>query len=735
MSETRSSHVPTIVRGAQRHVLLPAMLLASSSVLLLSGCGSALNLGQGSAGPAEVAAMRGTVHGGQAPIMGSAITLYEIGATAAHAGGYAAALPNAGLPVLGTATTDSSGNWSIASPTACVDANDEIYLTAVGGEPVGTAQASNTALVMTSVGGPCGNQFTHSFDIDEVTTVATEYALSGFSSDYLHVGTSPTNGLGLTNAFATVTNLVNLGTGLANTKPPAYVTPPANSNADVFSAIVPIDTIYALADVLAPCVNAAAGAADPACTNLFSYTGGSNSTAVGTNGVQGPVAGNTADAILYIAHNPGLPANGGITISNVGNLLALQNPSAPFQPSLSASAPPSDLTMTINFVGGGMGGNKTGSSGNLSGATQITIDKSGNIWVQNQTHKTITELSNLGAPLSPTTQVSGTSTIAVGGFPLSGTLGTISGHIDTDQQGNVWVPDTTSCVHALSPAGVEFAGSPFTTVCPTAGARAAAADASNNVWISGTGPAFVTSISNPLATVRTGFPVIGGLSIPGFFLQPDESGNMWFTDQNNGDYVTQTGTLNVPYPSAFGGTAGTWAAFGIGGGNVSLGGSGLVWWVPQPSVEDIQTEQAIPPFNPANSFLPSTEFAEVEIWADGNNRFWFDNAGSTGVNVPANITEYLTNNTQVSLQNTGYTGGSELMAIDAPQGFSIDQSGNGWLLQSTNFNALNKSGPYGSQYLGNGVNAANITEFVGLAAPTQPVQSFSALNATYGVKP
>ena len=37
MTETRSSHILAVVKGVQRQILLPAMLLASSSVLLLSG--------------------------------------------------------------------------------------------------------------------------------------------------------------------------------------------------------------------------------------------------------------------------------------------------------------------------------------------------------------------------------------------------------------------------------------------------------------------------------------------------------------------------------------------------------------------------------------------------------------------------------------------------------------------------------------------------------------------------
>jgi len=50
--------------------------------------------------------------------------------------------------------------------------------------------------------------------IDEVTTVASVYALSGFMTDITHVGSSgtPLALTGIANAFATVSNLVGVST-------------------------------------------------------------------------------------------------------------------------------------------------------------------------------------------------------------------------------------------------------------------------------------------------------------------------------------------------------------------------------------------------------------------------------------------------------------------------------------------------------------------------------------------
>jgi streptogramin lyase len=704
------------VRGAQHQVLLSALLLASSSVLLLSGCGSALNFKSGSGVPSEVGAMRGTVHGGQFPVVGSTVSLYEIGATATSAAGYAAALP---ATPLGTATTAADGTWSIPAPTACTNASDELYLVASGGAGGNTGVGQNTtpnaALVMTSVGGPCNNQFTTQFNIDEVTTVATEYALSGFSTDYQHVGTSTTNPLGLQNAFKTVTNLVNLSTGNANSLAPAYATPPASTNADVFAGIVPYDTINTLANIIATCVNAAGGATDSQCTNLFSYTGGANSNPVGNSGVQGPVAANTADAVLYIAHNPGLPAVG-FTTNNVAAVWGLPTPEAPFGPPLAAA--PNDFTLTLNFVSGGLGGN---AGGNLSAGGNLTVDMNGNVWVPAARDKFLASMSNLGSPLSPTTTVTGTTLVAHGGYPLTG-AGTL-GRLDSDQNGNVWVADSTNCVYGFSQNGTPLAGSPFTADCPATTSHTVTVDGSNNLWVGGT--AFVTSLSNPSGAVRTGFPSTAGYVTLTTFLGPDEAGNVWFTDQgnNNGGFISGTGSVSIPYPADFGGSPGIDAAFGQG-----------TLWVPEPSADTIQPVPYVSPFNPGNSFIPPTGIAMAQIRADGSNRFLFSNGGNT--TVPPNITIYLADGTQVSPLSKGYTGGSALTALDSVNGIAIDQSGNVWVLNQINYNQLHSNGPYGSQYLyHSGAQSANVTEFVGLAAPTQPVASFNAKNSTYGVKP
>lgn len=726
MSETRSSHVLSIVRSLQRPVLLPAMLLASSSVLLLSGCGSAFNLGQGPAGPADLAELHGTVHGGQTAVTGATVSIYEIGATATTAAGYAAAVPTA----LGSATTDGNGNWSM-SPAACANANDELYLVASGGMPIGNTVA-NSALVLTSIGGPCGTQFTHSWNIDEVTTVATEYALSGFSTSYLAVGTSTTNAVGLAHAFATVNNIVNLGLGSAFSATPAYVSAPANTSPDTFRSIVPNDLINSVANSLASCVNAAAGASDPACTALFTLT---------------PGASNTADAALYVAHNPAL-VNGGV--STVGAFLALATPQAPFGPTLATT--PNDLSLAVNYTGGGLGGTSTKSR---AGATYIAIDQQGNVWLPNEFRTSVTELDYLGEPLSANTTVNTTvspfNPIALGGYGgASGSVGFGTAGprgVAIDQTGNAWIADNAgNCVIGLAPGGTPLTGSPFTGLCPASQAVGVTVDASNNVWVAGvagTG-SYITAAANGSTTPLAGFPVTSGFTDLSGFVGADYTGHMWFTDSGGSFF----GALNSN-GSVFAET-GADVSDQVGYSAMSKVGTSLDLWIPLGgSVDGIQV--GILGSSPSSGplYLPASETGPAGIAADGASNIYTAMGGNGGT-VPPNITVLTSAGVAIGNSNTGFQGGSGLMQLDIPQGLSIDQSGNVWVVSQNNWNqkgnalSVTYHNSNGITYLGTGVGAGTVTEYIGLAAPTQPVLSLSAkAGATsgvsavgaYGVKP
>jgi hypothetical protein len=135
----------------------------------------------------------------------------------------------------------------------------------------------------------------------------------------------------------------------------------------------------------------------------------------------------------------------------------------------------------------------------------------------------------------------------------------------------------------------------------------------------------------------------------------------------------------------------------------------------------------------AANFIPLTEYIPTGIAADGGgNYYWANQGGADGAGgffVSPNITEYTSAESLISPYYTGYTGGSALMALDKPNSVQIDQSGNIWIVNQNNANNSGSS-LAGGAYLGNGSGAGNVTEFVGLAMPVNPVFAQSALAGT-----
>jgi hypothetical protein len=191
--------------------------------------------------------------------------------------------------------------------------------------------------------------------------------------------------------------------------------------------------------------------------------------------------------------------------------------------------------------------------------------------------------------------------------------------------------------------------------------------------------------------------------------------------------------VSEPYAGDYGNGTGSYSDFGTMS-------NGLALWTPIPAQDTIIPEEAVSPFaNGAYATVnPPTGYGIYEIQSDGNNRFFFDNTGSTAQSISANIAEFTAGETQVSgsgAGGNGFEGGSAYVSMDGPDGMVIDQSGNAWMLNTTDYQAHNKTGPYASYYTSTGTSGTNLTEYVGLAGPRQPVNSFNAKNSTYGVKP
>jgi hypothetical protein len=665
----------------------------------------------------RITGLNGKVHGGQSPVAASTVQIYEVASTASNATGYgsvAVPVQSDGSTVFTTTSTDGSGTWTYPAFT-CTDTDDELYIVATGGNPGLASGTNNKALALAAALGPCSDVGNSGYVvINEVTTVATAYSLAGFMTDATHVGTSTTNAVGLSNAFSTFNNLVNLNSGLALQVTPAYATPPANTTPDTYRSIVPNDTINTLADALAGCVNTDGTPA--ACSSLFAITGNKTNET-------------TLDAALYIAHNPSLGS-----AANINTFMGLVTPTAPFQPTLLTSMPsnnPNDFTMALNFTGGGLGGVNVYSR---SGAAYIAVDGSGNVWVPNGDRQSVTELDNLGAPLSPTTTITGTTEqnsrpLALGGWgaSVSGLLGEPQ-QIAIDLNGNAWVTDAKTCLVAFNPAGSPLSATPYTGVCKSGeGASALAVDGSNNVWVAG--GQYISSATNT-GTLMSGFPVASGFDSLTGFLGADYLGNVWYVDQGNGHFgaLTNTGSAYTSSTQADLSGPGAYAAFG----------ANQILWIPEGNAGTLNVQPVnalIASINTIPSaILPSSEAAPAGIAVDGNNYFYLANQGgvtnsgcSTGTQ--ANITVLKASGSLVSPACFGYVGGTAYTALGQPSGVAVDQSGNVWVVNSNSVN------PTASGQIGNGSDDSNVTEFVGLAAPANPVAAQDANLHTYGAKP
>ena len=263
-----------IARSLSRAVVGPAaILLYSASALFVTGCG----VQPFTDNTTHNLSIKGTAIGGQPPVSGATVQIFATGST-----GYGSS-----PTFLGSATTDGSGNFQLTAFTSCGDPS-QVYAVASGGNPGLAAGTNNTALMLVAALGTCSSVGATHVIINEVTTIAAAYALSGFASaSSFAIGTSATNSTGLQHAFENAANIVDFSSGTART-----ATPGGNGT-------VPTDLINSLADILEPCVNSVSGSST-ACSALFTNAKPPTATAIAT-----PT--NTWQAALDMAQYPGNP--------------------------------------------------------------------------------------------------------------------------------------------------------------------------------------------------------------------------------------------------------------------------------------------------------------------------------------------------------------------------------------------------------------------------------------------
>jgi hypothetical protein len=422
---------------------LTSIVLAGAAVAAsgLSGCGTGVVQEVSKPATLAAASLQGVVMGGQQPVAGVTIQLYQAGTA-----GYG----SAAIPLGPSVQTTVNGNFDLPSYTCT--AGSQVYLVGTGGHP--TALLTNNNLAMMVGLGTCGGTYLNNFiNVNELTTVATVWALAPFMSGAANIGTSSTNTAGLADAFAAINEIVTTTNGTL----PGPTLPAG--------ATLPLAEINTLGELLLQCVNSNGGTAGDGslCGNLFNLAPNAGGTAYPTD---------TITAAMNIAQSPG---------RNVAAINALRTGIPQFTPVLNVNSPPNDWTVAITYTGGG-----------LNAPTSIAADATGAVWVTNSGNASVTKLDNTGAPISGVNgftaggfnspvgiaiDIGGNAWIANSGnstiteLDPTGTIGTVyhgnglssPTSIAIDGLGDVWVDNSGSnAVSAFTGSGGALTGSPFT---------------------------------------------------------------------------------------------------------------------------------------------------------------------------------------------------------------------------------------------------------------------------------
>jgi hypothetical protein len=588
--------------------------------------------------PLADASITGTVETGKKPISGAHVYLFAAGNT-----GYG--LPSVSLlSATETGTSDSTGAYvatnafgvfSISGDYTCT-AGQQLYVYASGGD---SGSGQNSAATLLAAIGPCPSSSSPGISVwvNEVSTVATAFSLAGFAIDPTHISSSGTAlaQTGIANAFANVTNLETLSTGVA-----LAATPNGNG-------VVPQAEINTLANALEACVDPSNSVSNP-CDMLFSnaYSGG----------LSGTEPTNTATAAINIAHNPAI---------NVNSVYQIPINTPAYTPALSRA--PNDFTLGLTFA-----------EGTVSDAGSVAVDAAGNAWMVDPQRNSVLELSNLGAILS-----------GAGGY-TSGGLNN-SGKIAIDQSGNVWITNLGGGITELTKSGAPVSGSLGYTGGGLNQPVAIAIDGRGNAWVEDTGGLTIVELSStgsPLSG-SGGFTSIGGTDssiaidgaggvwLPNMFggvtkmsssgavlsgangyrgagiLNPltvaiDNFGNAWVTNSNASiSVLSNTG-------SAVSGGNGDTAASITNPSAIAVDGSGNVWVLNMAPASVTEFSNPGSVLSGPSGYMGGNMINPASLAIDGSGDIWVTNPGScTGTTCNSN-----------SLRSGGTV--TELMGVASP---------------------------------------------------------------------
>lgn len=499
-----------------RFPFLPAVAILAAGVL--AGCSTSFVPGPVTLNKTPIGTIQGNVHGGNFPVSGAQIYLL-----AAGQGGYgtsATSLITAGrsgvsctspeAPITGACyvTTDSNGNFALTGDYTCTE-GQQVYMVGVGGNPGLTGTGiNNTAIVQMAALAACpasGSlaQAVPYLTLNEVTTVAFGYAMSGFATTAYNVSSDATGETALANALANANKIVNLQWGQAPTV--------ANGNS---SSVNPQSKIYALANVLATCVNTTS-ASSSQCTNLFKYAATSSGT----------VATDEANAIFNIAHNQG---------QNITNLYNLAGSTGPFSPTLSAA--PADWTIPVVYSGVVSAFGTNTNNQVISGAYNIAFDASGNAWIGDR-KKGVVEMTPMG-----------TVTTYNPGFSM------VKGIAVSPDSTQIWVADYSGGTGGTGALDNMTTGGALKTTLTTDidGPSAVAVDANGLAFVVNELNGSVVAVSSTNTFMAYSGPV--AVTTPAW-ISLDQNNNAWLPSTTTNQVVGQV-------PLNYAGNSGNFKGFG-----------------------------------------------------------------------------------------------------------------------------------------------------------------------------
>jgi len=629
-------------------------IVVATCVVGLSGCSGMPGITPSNTAPTPVAgvAIKGMVHGGQQPIWGGHIYLL-----AANTSGYG----NQSLSQLqsvagGNTTKDGAGNYYVTSGQdgsftitgdyTCPNSTSVVYLYSIGGNTLGQNPATsgtNSAAGLLASLGTCNSLSSTTYVVvNEVSTIATAYAIAGFAADATHVSSSGSAlaAAGAMNAFGstinassglatgTVANLETLNTGLPLAKTPAG------------NGTVPQVEINTLADILAACINTASSTSTP-CATLFNNA---------MNGSTAPT--DTATAAINIAHNPG-------NTNAIAALMTLVTANGPFQPTLNGT--PNDFTISITYSGGGLDGSGFAPEG-------IAVDGSGNIWVTNYQGDSISQFGPVGNSLSPST-----------GDKATGLDGPTS--IAIDVYGNAWVVNKASASVTNFNAQGQFSDlpPPYYTNAGLNQPYGIAVDPTSHIWIANNGGNSLSEFQDTGTASSPNSGFTSQLLAGPAGIASDTSGNMW-----TANWLASVGEIVEAVPSSLPGQGPTFTTFTGGGLNspygIAIDASGNLW------VSNQGGSGSISEFNSSGQAMTGSPFSgggiddPYGIAVDGLGNIWTANYGGNS----NSVSEFNSSGTAISGAN-GYVSNGLLF----PYGVAVDSSGNVWVACQNG----NQSGP------------------------------------------